>query len=134
MGRLSISCAVAEVLAEAVPAASPAAGGDPAVPRRYAATLRLLADPLLAVDAPEEWAVAYVLKTLAKDCGYTLESYWLVRARAGGPGSALSGPARASLPVACSGGGGSGPARGPGCPRVWYSPSIPIRRGPRESG
>ena len=68
--------AVAEVLAESGPAASPA------VPKRCAATVRLLARaPALAVDVPEEWAVAYALNTLAKDCGYTLESFRLSPAR-----------------------------------------------------
>ena len=67
---------------ESEAAASPVAGGGPAVPKRYAATLRLLADPppALAVDAPEEWAVGYALNTLAADCGYKLESFRLVAA------------------------------------------------------
>lgn len=74
----AMRAAVAEVLAEAGP--EPAA--IPAVPVRYAATLRLLARaPALAVDAPEQWAVAYALKTLAADCGYTLESCRLAPAR-----------------------------------------------------
>lgn len=59
-------------------AARPEAGASPAVPevpKRFAATLRLLADPppALAVDAPEAWAVLHALKALAADCGYTLE-------------------------------------------------------------
>ena len=66
----------AESAARPEAGASPAVPEVPKVPKRFAATLRLLADPppALAVDAPEPWAVGYALSTLAKDCGYTLES------------------------------------------------------------
>ena len=73
----AMRAAVADALADSGP--EPAA--SPAVQKRYAATVRLLASALaLAVDAPEQWAVAHVLKTLAADCGYTLESFRLAAA------------------------------------------------------
>ena len=58
------------------PAASPDAGGGPAVPEvpeRFAATLHVLTVPAMAVDAPEDWAVLHALSTLARECGYTLK-------------------------------------------------------------
>ena len=61
---------------EAEPAASPEAGGGPAVPevpKRYAATLHALTVPAMAKDVPEDSAVLHALKALAADCGYTLE-------------------------------------------------------------
>ena len=63
------------------PAASPDAGGGPAVPEvpeRFAATLRLLAGPSMQAAVPHVMAVQVALATLAKDCGYTLESCRLV--------------------------------------------------------
>ncbi len=61
---------------EAEPAASPEAGGGPAVPEipeRFAATLRFLAGPSMQAAELSGMAVATALATLAKDCGYTLE-------------------------------------------------------------
>ena len=63
------------------PAASPEAGGGravPEVPERFAATLRFLAGPSMQAAVPNEMAVQVALATLAKDCGYTLESSRLV--------------------------------------------------------
>ena len=68
----------AAVLAESgpVPAPGPELG---AVPARFAATARFLADPAMAAaDVPDVRAVADALVRLAADCGYSLESFLLV--------------------------------------------------------
>ena len=56
------------------PAPGPELG---AVPARFAATARFLADPAMAApDVPDVRAVADALVRLAADCGYTLEPHW----------------------------------------------------------
>ena len=73
--------AVAEVLAEPEPAAaSPDAGGGPAVPERFAATARFLARPPMQATELPLLLVGVALCKLAEDCGYTLESASLVPA------------------------------------------------------
>ena len=60
---------------EAEPAASPEAGGGPAVPEipeRFAATLRWLAGPSMQAAELSGMAVSVALETLAKDCGYSI--------------------------------------------------------------
>ena len=49
------------------------AGGVPAVPERFAATLRFLASPRVAEELDMAATAEVALMTLAKDCGYTLE-------------------------------------------------------------
>ena len=63
------------------PEAAPDAGGVPAVPARFAATLRLLAGAPMAGPEIPELRVAMALMRLAEDCGYTLESCRLAPAR-----------------------------------------------------
>ena len=55
------------------PAPGPELG---AVPARFAATARFLADPSMAADVPDVRAVADALVRLTADCGYTLEPHW----------------------------------------------------------
>ena len=62
--------AVAE--SEAEPAASPEAGGGPAVPERFAATARFVTSPPMQAAIPDKAVVYVALETLAKDCGYML--------------------------------------------------------------
>ena len=76
----AMRAAVAEVLAEPEPSASPDAGGGPAVPGRFTATARFLAGPAMQAAELPELLVGVALATLAKDCGYTLESASLVPA------------------------------------------------------
>ena len=78
----AMRAAVAEVLAEPEAAGpGPEAGGVPAVPERYAATLRFLAGAPMAAPKLPELLVGATLSVLAKDCGYTLESCRLAPAR-----------------------------------------------------
>ena len=71
--RKAMRAAVAEVLTEPEAAASPDAGGGPAVPERFAATARFLAGPAMQAAELPNLRVAVALATLAADCGYTLE-------------------------------------------------------------
>ena len=77
----AMRAAVAAVLAESGPAPeslAPEPGPEMgAVPARFAATARFLADPsMAAADVPDVRAVADALVRLAADCGYTLEPHW----------------------------------------------------------
>ena len=78
----AMRAAVAEVLAEPEPAASPDAGGGPAVPGRFAATARFLAGPSMQAAELPILRVGAALGALAADCGYTLETVTLVPAEA----------------------------------------------------
>ena len=72
-------------LAERVPESGPAPESlapEPgpelgAVPARFAATARFLADPAMAAPELQQMRVGVALDMLAKDCGYSLESYYL---------------------------------------------------------
>ncbi len=72
-------------LAERVPESGPApeslapepGPGLVTVPARFAATARFLADPAMAAPELHQMRVGVALEKLAKDCGYTLESYCL---------------------------------------------------------
>ena len=75
----AMRAAVAAVLAESGPAPEPGPELG-AVPARFAATARFLADPAMA--ELHQMRVGVALDMLAKDCGYTLESYCLVPFRA----------------------------------------------------
>ena len=76
----AMRAAVAEVLAEPEPAASPDAAGGPAVPERFAATARFLAGPPMQAAELPNLLVGAALIALAADCGYTLETVALVPA------------------------------------------------------
>ena len=74
----AMRAAVAAVLAESGPA--PESLAPPAtvtVPARFAATARFLADPSMAAPDVPDVRVGVALEKLAKDCGYTLESFLL---------------------------------------------------------
>ena len=73
--------AVAEVLAEPEPAARPDAGGGPAVPERFAATVRFLANPLMVAPELPDKLVARAVATLAADCGYRFVEMLVVPTR-----------------------------------------------------
>ena len=75
----AIRAAVAEVLTEPEPSASPHKGGGRAVPERFAATARFLAGPSMQAALPE-LLVGAALCRLAEDCGYTLEKVTLAPA------------------------------------------------------
>ena len=67
-------------LAGRVPESGPAPAPGPelvTVPARFAATARFLADPAMAAAELHQMRVGVALEKLAKDCGYTLESYCL---------------------------------------------------------